>query len=95
MALIDRVGPGGDISSHSFSAAIYLLVRGIITRNQIISRFEIEQKDEGQLDQLISHYGTLNAENKASFHSKLESLNVLREEEYITLAEWKNLLGIT
>jgi len=95
MALIDRVGSGGDISSHAFSAGVYLLARGIITRNQFITGFEIEQKDEGQLDQLIAHYSGLNAENRAAFHGKFESLNILLEEGLITQPQYKNLLGLT
>jgi hypothetical protein len=95
MALIDRVGPSGDISSHSFSAGIYLVTRGIVTRQQLVDRFGLTPQDEVQLDQLAVHYSGLNAENKAAFHGRFESLNILREEEYITLVEYKNLLGLT
>lgn len=95
MALVDRIGPSGDISSHAFSAGIYLVSRGLVTRQQFVTRFGLSPEDETQLDQLVTHYNGLNAENKAAFHGKFESLNILREEEYINLTEYKNLLGLT
>lgn len=97
MALIDRVGTGlsNSISSHSFSAAVYLWSRGVLTRNQIVNAFSLSVDDQVQLDQLATFYGTLNNTEKGLFFGRLESLNILREEGYITTQEYKNLLGLT
>ena len=95
MALLDRIGPNGNISVHAFSSAIYLMERGIITSGQIISRLGLSQNDQIQLAQIDTFYNTLSATEKAGFYQRFESLNVLLEQGYITLSEYKNLLGIT
>jgi hypothetical protein len=95
MALTDRIGSDGDISVHSFSASVYLMERGIITSGTVISRFNLSVEDQVQLGQLTTFYNSLNATEKASFHGRFESLNILFAEGYMTLTEYKNLLGLT
>ena len=101
MALIDRIArddpqpANGHISNHAFSAAMWFLSKGDVTRAQVIAAFGMSVSDETQLDQIITFWGTLNATQKSEFHSRLEGAGVLLETGLITRAKYKTLLGMS
>ena len=109
MALVDRLArpitepdiseppepPGGYLSNHAFSAAVYLWGQGIITRAQVVTGLALRTDDEPQLDQLKTTYNALTNAKKDAFHGRLEALGILLEGNYITAAFYKIQLGLT
>ncbi len=102
MALLDRLfRDNADpdfkdyISNHAFSGAMWFFAKGDITRVQVIAAFDLSATDEVQMDQLITHYQSLSAEDKRAFHSDLESGGVLAEQGLISRTQYKALLGLT
>jgi len=111
MALVDRLSrplppvdpdlppvpepPGGYLSNHAFSAAVYLWGQGIITRAQVVAGLGLRTDDEPQLDQLKTTYNGLTTAKKDAFHGRLEALGILLEGNYITAAFYKTQLGLT
>lgn len=101
MSLIDRLdhtGPppeGGYILGHQFSATLWFLSKGDITRARVVSDFALSVTDQVQLDQIITFYGTLVAAEKAQFHSRVESGLMRLQTGLDTRAEFKARLGMT
>lgn len=101
MALVDRLSrvppepADGWLHNHAFSAAIYLWAQGVVTRTQLVTGLGLTATDEVQLDQMKSSYDGLTANQKLAFHGKVESLGVLLEEQLITPAFYKTVLGLT
>lgn len=103
MPLIDRLArndpqpPEGvfHIANHVFSAALWFLSKGDLTRAQIVTGLELRAEDEPQLDEIIAFYQTLNATQKTEFHSRIEGAGMLLEGSFITRAKYKTLLGMT
>jgi len=101
MALIDRLAreepepANGYIANHAFSAALWFLSKGEVTRAQVVAGFGMSASDQTQLDQLITFFGTLSAADKAEFHSRLESAGILLESGFITKTKYRQLLGLT
>jgi hypothetical protein len=102
MALIDKLArdlplpPNGEphIANHTFSAAIWFLSKGEITRAQVIAGLGLTPTDEIQLDQISTFYGTLSSAEKGQFHNRVEAAGILLEGGYINRAKYKTLLGL-
>jgi len=97
MALIDRLKPDADddkISSHVFSAVVYLWNRGKITRAEVISKLGLLTADEVQLDALDSTYQALPPPHQIAHHGLIESCVIALEEGMITPQEMETILGM-
>ena len=99
--LIDRLArddpqpPNGHIASHSWSAALYLLGLGEVTRAQVVNTFALSADDQIQLDAIIAFYGTLTTAQKAQWHNRVEASGILLEKEHISRAKYRSLLGFS
>jgi hypothetical protein len=97
MALVDRLAhdEGLDsIAGHGFSAGTYFWAKGDLTRQNLVDGFNLDATDQIQLDELSVYYGTLSAEDKQEFHSRVEASCNLLELGLITKAKFKSLLGM-
>ena len=99
MGLIDRLATdeqaiGEHIAGHMFSAALWFLSKGDITRAQLVSMLNLSADDVIQLDQIIAFFGTLSANEKGQWHNRVEAAVNLLEGNYITRTQFKQLLGI-
>ena len=104
MALINRLAQddGYDsISSHTWSAALWLFAKGELTKSNIIAFFNLDLvNDVPQLDQLIAHYQGLTVSLKAEFHSTLESATIALQAKKndgtpaITKVQYLSMLGM-
>lgn len=98
MALINRIAQDENyvaITAHAFSAAMYLLSIGEITRQGVINYFSMDAEDEVQLDQLISYYQSLSPEDQKVFHSRLEACNVALQVGAVDKAKYMSMLGMS
>ena len=98
MALFDKLGPNSEgeiiIATHEWSAAVALYALGMANRAKIIFEFNLEVSDEAQLDGWLAIIDALDADGKAKYHGKVESLGIFREKGSITKAQHMSLLGL-
>lgn len=100
MALIDRLArddpqpPNEHIANHSWSAALYFLAKGDVTRAQVVTAFTLSADDETQFDQITAFWGTQTAAQKAEWHSRVEAAGILLETGIISRAKYQSLLGL-
>jgi hypothetical protein len=91
MALLDRlqhVSGFDSISNHTWSAAIYFLARGEVTRATVIATFNIPVEDESTLDMYKTYYDTLPSSEQAQFHDRVEAAGMLLEDGVIDQAKY-------
>lgn len=100
MALIDRLFHDDPdelrhISNHEWSAALWFWSKGQLTKDQIVSAFNLNTTDQIQLDQLVTHYNGLTSTQKMEFHSDVEAAGILAEGGRITKAMYRAFLGLS
>lgn len=81
--------------NHAYSASLWFLSQGTITRATVVSMFNMTTEDEVQLDEMADYYAGLSTSNKRSYHSDVEAAGILAESGYLTQAQYKTLLGLT
>lgn len=101
MALIDRIFRDmpndfeGYIANHEFSAAVWFVATGRVTRAQATAALGLDVTDDPQLDELVAHYAALSIQEKRAFHSDLEAAGVLAEGGKISRTMYKNIFGLS
>jgi hypothetical protein len=59
------------------------------------SSWTLDASQEAQLDDIRAEYDSLNTNGKAAYFHKLESIAILLEEDLVTEADAKTVLGVT
>lgn len=104
MALIDHFSQNaGNLGSpierlpaHQFSDSLYFWARGDITRNDVISMWNLQTSDEAQLDEMAAAYnGKGTALAKLDYMFTLEKILRLYEIGKATEAQVKAVLEVT
>jgi len=84
-----------DFGIHQFFAAIHLVVRGKLTRNQLENMFqELTLESRADLDMLQANFTSLNNRDKDLWYNDLKAVVYLLEDRRISKLEAKTLLGL-
>lgn len=94
MGLIEQLGKDFDI--HTFFGGLNLVIRGKLTRTQFESMFpKLTQESKNNLNTLQNVFTNLpNLRQKDQWYNDLKSVVYLLEDERITKAKAKTLLGL-
>ena len=89
-------GSSNQLNAHAFPWAMVLAATGspTITRNGIISTFDLDGESTTQLDQIISNYGGKNNSQKAIYRSKFQPAFGLARDGLYTEAQFDAELEI-
>ncbi len=95
MTLIDRLTASDDtkIGAHGFSAALFLLAKGKLTRAQIVASYTLSTEDEVQLDLVIAQ-AQVATDGSLLYAKQVEAVAILAEEGRVTPAQVAGLLDI-
>jgi len=98
MTLLDKFVDGENtIPLHPFLAAIHLVLRGKINRNQLVSLFNLDDtagNDKEQLDTIQSLFQNRNSNEKKEFYNDFKAVMYLWENGRITKLQAKTLLEL-
>ena len=89
-------GSSNQMDPHAFPWAMVLAATGspTITRNGIISTFDLDGESTTQLDQIITNYGSKNNSQKAIYRSKFQPAVGLARNGLYTEAQFDAELEI-
>ena len=101
VSFVDRVAgfdddnnPVPKIAVHTLSSALWFLRKGEITKNNIITKFNLDAESQAQFDKVISFYQGLSADEQSEFRDRFESAGILLETKTIDKTTFIRLLGI-
>ena len=99
MGLYERwsAEPGDGVEKlpeHAFGSALSEYARGVVTKDQLVTAFNMSAEDESELDAIAVKYAALPAGlAKAAFIAKLEDVMVLSSAGFYSKAKAKTELG--
>ena len=101
MVLIDRLARDNDlppdqrVSGHLFEAALWLWLRGHITKQAVVTTFSLDVADSAKLDEFQTTFNAKNpAVEKIAYFADVTSALVGLQQGKITKALFKTIVGI-